>query len=243
MTDAHHIECTGCSSPTRCERDGCWIKQQASRSSKPRFTTDDLRSLMELPDWHRPDEAAIRDFLGWIDNTIETSPSETSEERVKIWCATCGEFGAHAPGCRRGVDDQEIAEGLGIARNSGRLPEEPTPTLCLLCRHPYSQHEPMVLTEGEFDPRSQLVCPVEPSERDAALLDRAYYDGARQAQSIAHQSLVALDKWINEGCGNRMPQARAVLSKCPQCQQTGGFHLAICDQFDPSPEKAGGEQL
>jgi len=66
---------------------GCLLEAHRKRmrqalTSKPRFTTDDLRSLMELPDWHRPDEAAIRDFLGWIDNTIETSPSETTERRV-----------------------------------------------------------------------------------------------------------------------------------------------------------------
>jgi len=73
---------------------GCLLEAHRKRmrqalTSKPRFTTDDLRSLMELPDWHRPDEAAIRDFLGWIDNTIETSPSETNEKRDR-YCPDCG---------------------------------------------------------------------------------------------------------------------------------------------------------
>ena len=35
--------------------------------------------------------------------------------------------------------------------------------------------------------------------------DRAYYYGARQAAAMAHQSLQAMDEWINSGCGGRVP--------------------------------------
>lgn len=44
---------------------------------------------------------------------------------------------------------------------------------------------------------------VEPSAE--RLQDRSYYDGARQAASMAHQSLKAMDEWINAGCGGRGP--------------------------------------
>lgn len=43
-----------------------------------------------------------------------------------------------------------------------------------------------------------------PSEQQATALDRAYYHGARAAQGIAHQSIVAMDDWIAKGCGNRV---------------------------------------
>jgi hypothetical protein len=52
-------------------------------------------------------------------------------------------------------------------------------------------------------------------ERQDALIDRAYYEGAKQAAAIAHQSLAALDAWINTGCGNRLQQARAALEETP----------------------------
>lgn len=42
-----------------------------------------------------------------------------------------------------------------------------------------------------------------PSEDEAARLDRAYRDGARQAAPMAHQSLRPMDDWIADGCGNR----------------------------------------
>lgn len=37
--------------------------------------------------------------------------------------------------------------------------------------------------------------------------DRAYYNGARQAAAMAHQSLDAMDDWIEGGCGGRGPRA------------------------------------
>ena len=45
-------------------------------------------------------------------------------------------------------------------------------------------------------------------EKHARALDRAYYNGARAAQGIAHQSLEALDMWIHDGCGGRGPVIR-----------------------------------
>lgn len=48
-------------------------------------------------------------------------------------------------------------------------------------------------------------------ERSAAREDISYYNGARQAAAMAHQSLDAMDKWVSAGCGNRYPQARVVL--------------------------------
>jgi len=109
-------------------------------SSKPQFigengpmTSGDCARWLEAKyaRHHELEDKASAELIRWQAQEIARLTAmtrgavETSEERVKIWCATCGEFGAHAPGCRRGVDDQEIAEGLGIARNSGRLPEEP----------------------------------------------------------------------------------------------------------------------
>jgi len=110
-------------------------------SSKPQFigengpmTSGDCARWLEAKyaRHHELEDKASAELIRWQAQEIARLTAmtrgavETSEERVKIWCATCGEFGAHAPGCRRGVDDQEIAEGLGIARNSGRLPEEPS---------------------------------------------------------------------------------------------------------------------
>ena len=113
----------------------CGNPWPCAKTLAQRIAEQTVRNVCELPDYTSPDdqldlvmctvqqlEACV---LQAFENIEECSANETSEERVKIWCATCGEFGAHAPGCRRGVDDQEIAEGLGIARNSGRLPEEP----------------------------------------------------------------------------------------------------------------------
>lgn len=39
--------------------------------------------------------------------------------------------------------------------------------------------------------------------------DRAYYHGARDAAGMAHQSLTVMDKWIDGGCGNRVPALKA----------------------------------
>lgn len=49
----------------------------------------------------------------------------------------------------------------------------------------------------------------EPSEQQATALDQAYYHGARGAQGIAHQSIVAMDDWIAKGCGNRVPPVKS----------------------------------
>ncbi|MDB6104125.1 MAG: hypothetical protein JWO52_4124 [Gammaproteobacteria bacterium] len=54
----------------------------------------------------------------------------------------------------------------------------------------------------------------EPSEHPILMEDRAYYDGARQAAAMAHQSLKSMDEWIAGGCGNRVP---AVKSNPPRC--------------------------
>lgn len=40
-------------------------------------------------------------------------------------------------------------------------------------------------------------------------IDRAYYDGARQASAMAHQSLAAMDEWIAGGCGGRGPVTKS----------------------------------
>lgn len=39
--------------------------------------------------------------------------------------------------------------------------------------------------------------------------DRAYFDGAKQASAMAHQSLKAMDDWIAGGCGNRVPAVKS----------------------------------
>jgi hypothetical protein len=49
-------------------------------------------------------------------------------------------------------------------------------------------------------------CDLTPPEPSAdAREDRAYYNGARQAAAMAHQSLDAMDDWIESGCGGRGP--------------------------------------
>lgn len=44
--------------------------------------------------------------------------------------------------------------------------------------------------------------------------DRAYYNGARQAAAMAHQSLDAMDDWIESGCGGRGPVANPCADGC-----------------------------
>jgi hypothetical protein len=56
---------------------------------------------------------------------------------------------------------------------------------------------------------------------DAVKEDRAYYDGARQAAAMAHQSLQALDEWIAGGCGSRVKaSAPPELRPCKRCGST-----------------------
>ena len=69
---------------------------------------------------------------------------------------------------------------------------------------------------------------VEPSDSDAAKLDRTYCDGARAAQGIAHQSLVAMDDWIAKGCGNRRPSTDDVAKRVLE-----GAGLKFMGGFDP----------
>lgn len=60
------------------------------------------------------------------------------------------------------------------------------------------------------------------ASRDVSVEDRAYVNGARQAQSIAHQSLIALDKWIADGCGNRIATLKStgLLKEIEDAQRT-----------------------
>lgn len=51
-------------------------------------------------------------------------------------------------------------------------------------------------------------------------IDRAYYDGARQAAAMAHQSLKAMDDWISAGCGGRYPAEPAPPSAPATCVYT-----------------------
>lgn len=37
--------------------------------------------------------------------------------------------------------------------------DEPPAELCIMCGRPYHEHEPMVLTPGQFDARTGIVCP------------------------------------------------------------------------------------
>lgn len=53
-------------------------------------------------------------------------------------------------------------------------------------------------------------------DRECALQDLAYRDGAQQALAMAHQSLKAADEWFAGGCGNRVAPARAVLNRQSQ---------------------------
>jgi hypothetical protein len=46
------------------------------------------------------------------------------------------------------------------------------------------------------------LCPCD--DNDAAL-DRAYYEGARQYQRMAAQSVAVADEWVSGGCGGRGP--------------------------------------
>jgi hypothetical protein len=39
--------------------------------------------------------------------------------------------------------------------------------------------------------------------------DRAYYNGARAAAAMAHQSISVMDKWINDGCSGRVPALKS----------------------------------
>lgn len=52
----------------------------------------------------------------------------------------------------------------------------------------------------------------EPCEQSAKQ-DLAYYDGARAAAAMAHQSLSVMDKWINGGCGGRWQEAKAAMAE------------------------------
>lgn len=54
--------------------------------------------------------------------------------------------------------------------------------------------------------------PHEPCEQSAKQ-DLAYYDGARAAAAMAHQSLSVMDKWINGGCGGRWQEAKAAMAE------------------------------
>jgi hypothetical protein len=66
--------------------------------------------------------------------------------------------------------------------------------------------------------------------RDAqdAREDRAYYNGARQAAAMAHQSLDAMDDWIESGCGGRGP---SVLAATPVTYQSGVTYY-VCPHHD-----------
>lgn len=46
---------------------------------------------------------------------------------------------------------------------------------------------------------------------ELAMQDLAYVHGAQQALAMAHQSLEAADKWLNDGCGGRRLEALRVL--------------------------------
>jgi hypothetical protein len=66
--------------------------------------------------------------------------------------------------------------------------------------------------------------------------DRAYYNGARAAAAMAHQSLKAMNKWIDSGCGNRVTALKSEvpvrhrfnhggeIGKCLKCDQSPGAH-------------------
>lgn len=66
---------------------------------------------------------------------------------------------------------------------------------------------------GGSDPEQQVCTGCDstratPEETNAARQDLAYFDGAKQAAAMAHQSLKALDDWIAGGCGGRWQAAK-----------------------------------
>jgi hypothetical protein len=66
----------------------------------------------------------------------------------------------------------------------------------------------------------------EPFEHPILMEDRAYYDGARQAAAMAHQSLKSMDEWIAGGCGNRVPAVKSNVCTCGR--QATGDHEPGC---------------
>jgi len=89
------------------------------------------------------------------------------------------------------------------------------------------------------DARKAVLATMRPTSETDARLDRAYCDGARQAQAIAHQSLIAMDQWISEGCGNRAQAVKA--TACPGCGWTSGAHAIECPDDPCRPPSNGGE--
>jgi hypothetical protein len=71
----------------------------------------------------------------------------------------------------------------------------------------------------------------ETTERQAAMEDRAYCNGAQQAAAMAHQSLKAMDEWILSGCGGRSQQALAVLRSAEQPPIDNAHVAEGCEQF------------
>lgn len=61
--------------------------------------------------------------------------------------------------------------------------------------------------------KTYRLAPVEPGdERECALQDIAYRNGAQQALAMAHQSLKAADEWL-AGLWERTREARSVLNR------------------------------
>ena len=66
--------------------------------------------------------------------------------------------------------------------------------------------------------------------RSAALQDLAYFNGAKQAAAMAHQSLKNMDAWIAGGCGDRWSEAKRELAGLPV--EPSGERCGTCGHLD-----------